>query len=51
LPLKILVWEDGNGQVWLSYNSVEYLRQRHSLPQDLLKNIAAGEMLAAAAGE
>src|SRR5215471_1357945 len=25
LPLKILVWEDGNGKVWVSYNSPEYL--------------------------
>ena len=25
LPLKILVWEDGNGKVWISYNSLAYL--------------------------
>src|SRR2546429_9547083 len=29
LPLKILVWQDGEGKVWLSYNSPEYLRERH----------------------
>ena len=51
LPLKILVWEDGQGKVWLSYNSPEYLKERHSLPQDLLKNIAVAGTLAAKAGE
>src|SRR5580658_4052166 len=40
LPLKILVWEDAQGKVWLSYNSPEYLMKRHGLPQDLLPNIA-----------
>ena len=51
LPLKILVWEDGQGKVWLSYNSSEYLKERHGLPQDLLRNIAIVETLAAKAGE
>ena len=46
LPLKILVWEDAGGKVWVSYNSPEYLARRHSLPQDLLKNIAVVEALA-----
>ena len=40
LPLKILVWEDAAGKVWLSYNSPEYLQQRHELPPELLQNIA-----------
>ncbi len=40
LPLKALVWEDAGGKVWLSYNSTEYLKQRHNIPDDLLKNIA-----------
>lgn len=40
LPLKALAWQDENGQVWLSYNSPEYLQQRHGFPTDLLKNIA-----------
>ena len=39
-PLKILVSQDSNGKVWVSYNSVEYLRDRHHVPSDLLKNIA-----------
>lgn len=40
LPLKALAWEDAQGKVWLSYNSPEYLQQRHGIPSDLLKNIA-----------
>lgn len=40
LPLKILVWEDGGGKVWMSYNSPEYLQQRHNIPSSLLKNIS-----------
>ena len=51
LPLKILVREDSQGKVWISYNSSEYLKNRHSLPQDLLQNIAVVEALAAKAGE
>jgi len=51
LPLKILVWEDGLGKVWLSYNSPQYLNERHGLPADLLQNIAVVETLAAKAGE
>jgi uncharacterized protein (DUF302 family)/uncharacterized membrane protein YidH (DUF202 family) len=51
LPLKILVAEDDHGKVWISYNSTEYLQQRHSLPQELLANIAVVQTLAAKAGE
>jgi uncharacterized protein (DUF302 family) len=51
LPLKILIWEDARGKVWLSYNSPEYLRERHGLPQELMQNIAVVETLAAKAGE
>src|SRR5271157_6370621 len=40
LPLKALVAEDEKGKVWVSHNSPEYLQQRHSLPADLVKNIA-----------
>ena len=40
LPLKALAWQDEAGQVWLSYNSPEYLQQRHGFPADLMKNIA-----------
>jgi len=51
LPLKILVWEDAQGKVWVSYNSPDYLKERHGLPQELLQNIAVVETLAAKAGE
>jgi len=51
LPLKILVWEDSQGRVWISYNSPEYLKERHGLPQELLANIAITDSLAAKAGE
>jgi uncharacterized protein (DUF302 family) len=40
LPLKALAWEDEQRQVFLSYNSPEYLQQRHGFPVELLKNIA-----------
>src|SRR5207244_9197631 len=50
LPLKILVWEDALGKVWLSYNSPAYLQQRHGLPEALVPNIAVVEALARAAG-
>lgn len=32
LPLKALVWEDVQGQVWLGYNDPAYLAQRHEAP-------------------
>ena len=51
LPLKILVWEDDEGKVWLSYNSTEFLKERYGLPQDLVKNVAVVETLAVKAGE
>jgi uncharacterized protein (DUF302 family) len=51
LPLKILVAEDAQGKVWLSYNSPEYLKERHGLPPNLVPNIAVVETLATAAGK
>src|ERR1700736_6553463 len=32
LPLKLLVAEDAEGKVWISYNSPQYLQSRHDLP-------------------
>jgi uncharacterized protein (DUF302 family) len=40
LLLKALIWEDGEGRIWVSYNSQEYLGQRHNISGALLKNIA-----------
>jgi uncharacterized protein (DUF302 family) len=51
LPLKILIREDEHGKVWVSYNSPEYLQERHDIPKELLQNIAAAETLAAKAAE
>jgi uncharacterized protein (DUF302 family) len=49
LPLKALIWEDGDGKVWLSYNSPDYLKQRHAIPESLLPNIAGIEPICAEA--
>jgi len=51
LPLKILIWEDTLGRVWVSYNSSVYLQERHGLPAELLPNIAVVETLATKAAE
>jgi len=51
LPLKILVWEDPQAKVWVSYNRPVYLQKRHNLPQDMVQNIAVVETLAAKAAE
>jgi uncharacterized protein (DUF302 family) len=46
LPLKVLIREDDEGSVWVSYNSPDYLRDRHGLPHEPLQNIALVETLA-----
>jgi uncharacterized protein (DUF302 family) len=51
LPLKVLVAEDEGGKVWVSYNSPEYLQQRHGVPEELIKNIAVVGALVAKAVE
>ena len=51
LPLKILVAEDEQKRVWISYNSPSYLAERHGLPANLLQNIAVVETLAETAAE
>jgi uncharacterized protein (DUF302 family) len=51
LPLKILIREDAQGTVWVSYNAPAYLQQRHGLPQDLLPTLSIVETLAAKAAE
>lgn len=33
LPLKALVWEDAQGQVWLGYNDPAFLAKRHEVGQ------------------
>jgi uncharacterized protein (DUF302 family) len=51
LPLKILIWEDAQGKVWITHNSTAYLQERHNVPSDLLPNIAVIETLAKKAAE
>jgi len=46
LPLKILIWEDAEGKVWVTYNSPAYLQRRHGVPSELVQNIAVVEGLA-----
>jgi uncharacterized protein (DUF302 family) len=46
LPLKLLVSQDPEGKVWISYNTPEYLQQRHGFPSNLLQNISAIQTLA-----
>ena len=46
LPLKALFWQDAEGKVWLTYNDPAYLKQRHGVPEDLIKNLAgAGPLM------
>jgi uncharacterized protein (DUF302 family) len=51
LPLKALIWEDAQGKVSITYNTPEYLQARHSVPEELVKNIAVVGALAAKAVE
>lgn len=51
LPLKLLVWQDAEGKVWISANTADYLRSRHGFSEALVQNLAAGEAIAAAAAE
>jgi uncharacterized protein (DUF302 family) len=51
LPLKILVAEDAGGKTWISYNAPAFLQARHSLPANLLPNIAVIETLATNAAQ
>ena len=45
LPLKALVWAESEGRVWLTFNSPEYLQQRHNVPENLIGNIAGARKL------
>ena len=42
LPLRALVWEDEQGQVWLTYNAPAYLAARHNVPVDVVEPIRQG---------
>jgi uncharacterized protein (DUF302 family) len=43
LPLKILVWVDDEGQVWMTYLSADWLARRHGLSKDLGRRLSAPE--------
>ena len=49
LPLKVLVWEDGNGVVSVSYNSPEFLAERLRLEGALRAPFDAVEAIVEAA--
>ncbi len=51
LPLKALVAEDAAGKVSVTYNDAEYLRERHGVPADLIKNLAGAGIVIAKAVE
>ncbi len=39
LPLKALVAEDVAGKVMVTYNDPQYLKERHGVPEELIKNL------------
>ena len=52
LPLKVLVWEDADGKVWLSYNDPAWIAQRHGLGTASAGAVEAmGKALAAMSAE
>ncbi len=34
LPMKVLAWEDENGEVYVTYNNLTWLKKRHGLTDD-----------------
>jgi uncharacterized protein (DUF302 family) len=49
LPLKVLAWQDPANRCWVSFNTAEYLQQRHGFPAGMIANIAGLEKLVQAA--
>jgi uncharacterized protein (DUF302 family) len=45
LPLKALVAEDTDGKVSVTYNNPEYLKERHGVPEELIKNLAGAAIV------
>ncbi len=50
LPLKLLVSQDIEGTVWLSYSNPTDLQIRHNIPEELMQLFAVVESLAKKAG-
>ncbi|HXV10434.1 MAG TPA: DUF302 domain-containing protein [Burkholderiales bacterium] len=51
LPLKVLVWEDAAGKVWLAYNSPAWLKSRHGIEGAEKPLAGMGKALAAMAAD
>jgi uncharacterized protein (DUF302 family) len=53
LPLKLLIAEDAEGKVWISYNAPAYIQARHHLPSELFQAYSGTgvDVLAAKAAE
>ena len=51
LPLKILVWQDDDGAVWMSYLDAGWLADRHGLSRELTTPLAAPAGLTARIGD
>jgi len=49
LPLRILIWQDADQKVWVSYRTPEALLDHHAIPPELRKNVAGAEPLVKAA--
>jgi uncharacterized protein (DUF302 family) len=45
LPLKVLVWADDQGSVWMTYLSAQWLAGRHGLSADLARPLSAADAL------
>jgi uncharacterized protein (DUF302 family) len=43
LPLKVLIWQSKDNQVWISSITAAFLRDRYSIPPELVGNLAALE--------
>ena len=50
LPMRMLVWQDGNGATWLAYNEPAWLFRRHGIVDDGTVD-AMAEALASIGGE
>jgi uncharacterized protein (DUF302 family) len=51
LPIKALVAEDAEGEVSVTYNDPAYLKERHGVPEELIKNLAGAGVVIAKAVE
>jgi len=51
LPLKALVAEDAAGKVTVRYNDPQYLKDRHGVPEELIKNLVGAGIVIAKAVE